>query len=372
MPVAKDLRKIVGQTLLCGFDGTEPLPELLSFLAEYNIGGVVLFKRNLENLEQAGELIQGLRDMLDPLLVAVDEEGGVVSRFRGILSDFPGAAALGRCAEKPGGMDLLGEVTTLLAEELRMLGLNWDLTPVLDVRRDGGSDFIAERTYSSDPKTVAALGTKVIEILQHLGVMACAKHFPGHGYTSTDSHQALPVLSHDLERLEELALLPFRAAIEVGVGSIMSAHLKFPALDNQFPSTMSPFFMSELLRRRLRYRGLVVSDDLGMGAIAHTYPLEVAAHQALKAGCDMLIISKERERQIAVFESLVHNVERGLLEESRLREANRAVQTAKKAFVRPHQYDGKALRKLLNAKATGKLLQRIDALATDEDQVTPP
>ena len=99
MPVAKDLRKIVGQTLLCGFDGTEPLPELLSFLAEYNIGGVVLFKRNLENLEQAGELIQGLRDMLDPLLVAVDEEGGVVSRFRGILSDFTRAAGLWRCAD---------------------------------------------------------------------------------------------------------------------------------------------------------------------------------------------------------------------------------------------------------------------------------
>lgn len=262
----------------------------------------------MEAPEQVAELAYDARQLARdvPLWVSVDQEGGRVARLKAPFTEWPPMAGLGRL----GDAALAERFAAALARELSAVGVTLDFAPVLDVHHEAADPVIGDRALSADPAEVARLGTVIIETLQRHGVAACGKHFPGHGDTRADSHHELPVVEHAPEHLDEHDMRPFGAAIAADVAAVMTAHVVYPALDDARPATLSPTIVDGILRRRLGHRGLVVTDDLEMGAITSTRSVEQAAVEALNAGCDTLLLCGESiERHAAVLEAVIHAVE---------------------------------------------------------------
>jgi beta-N-acetylhexosaminidase len=260
--------------------------------------------------------------------VSVDQEGGRVARLRG-----PPYTALPpmRVVGQRGDAETARRVGRLLAFELRATGFDWDFAPVLDVDSNPANPVIGDRSFSSDPAEVARLGAALGEGMERAGVASCGKHFPGHGDTLQDSHLVLPVLEHGLERLEAVELVPFRAYARAGLASLMTAHVRFPALGEDVPATMSPASITGLLRRRVGFEGVVVSDDLEMKAISDP---EAAAVDAVRAGVDVLLVCHHAAVQHRVLDALVAAVRKGHLSEERLRDAHSRIESLVERFVR--------------------------------------
>jgi len=260
---------------------------VLSALADDELAGVILFRRNLQ--EGPGGAADQIRRIASVArrtpLVAVDQEGGRVQRFRSPVLELPPMRALGQ-RDDP---ELTRRAARVLGGQLGAIGFNVNFAPVLDVDTNPDNPVIGDRSFGADPALVARHGVAFARGLRDAGVMACGKHFPGHGDTVVDSHFTLPMLAHDMERLEAVELVPFRAAAGE-IDSIMTAHIVFRALDADRPATLSHPVITGLLRGQLGYDGLVVSDDLEMKAIADHYPNGEAAVAAIRAGCDLLLI----------------------------------------------------------------------------------
>jgi len=272
--------------VLAGFAGTEMSPELEA-LASSGVLGVVLFSRNVESPAQVARLTQGLKAAAGrPLLVAVDQEGGAVRRLRAGFSSVPSMREVGAHRDPA----LAHEVGRLLGRELRAVGIDWNLAPVLDVDTNPENPVIGARSLSSDPAWVAALGVALGRGLEWEGVAACGKHFPGHGDTIVDSHRALPRLTHGRARLDAIELVPFRAWIQAGLASIMTAHILYGELDGERPATLSAAVIEGLLRGELGYQGAVLSDDLEMRAIDDHEGVARAAVLAVSAGVDVVLV----------------------------------------------------------------------------------
>jgi beta-N-acetylhexosaminidase len=268
-----------------------------SLIRDHNPGGVILFARNVEDPLQVARLCRDLqRRALEchgtPLFLAVDQEGGRVARLRDPFTPFPGNAAIGACERSVEEALEFGRVTAL---EMRLVGLNMDLAPVVDVRRGEIEKHLDGRSFGEDPVQVGLLGKAVIRALQSNGVMAVAKHFPGLGRASLDPHFHLPRIEIDRDELESINLPPFRAAVEAGVSGIMTSHAVYPALGSDLPATLSSSILSGLLRTELRFPGLVLTDDLEMGAIAAHWTVPEGAAAAFAAGADLLLICKEQD-----------------------------------------------------------------------------
>jgi beta-N-acetylhexosaminidase len=271
--------------LLVGLAGTEMSPALQELVAS-GILGVVLFARNVLDPAQVAELVRGLKTAAGrPLLVGVDQEGGTVRRLRHGFSQVPDMRALGACRDPA----LAHAIGRLLGRELRAVGIDLNLAPVLDVDTNPQNPVIGARALSSDPVWVGTLGVALGRGLEWEGVAACGKHFPGHGDTLVDSHRDLPRLAHERARLESVELSPFRAWVQAGLGAIMTAHILFDALDPDLPATLSKHVISGLLRGQLRYEGPVLSDDLEMRAIFDRQGPGAAAVLAVEAGVDVLL-----------------------------------------------------------------------------------
>ncbi len=309
MQLELPLPVICGQLLVCGFYGTE-LPASLSNALKGGLrGGAVLFKRNMGADPRAvADLNRALRDACPPdlpPLSAVDQEGGRVARLGPPVLAVPSMLALART----GKLDLVRRVAKAQAIELAALGFTMNLAPVLDVNTCENNPIIGDRAFGSDPREVVRYGVAYLRGLQDGEVLACGKHFPGHGDTSKDSHLELPVVTHGRARLDECELLPFRAAIGAGIAALMSAHVEYPALDKGVPATMSRAICASLLRREMGFDGVLLSDDLEMKAIADRYSIEDAAVESVWAGCDGLLICSDEERQGRAHAALVHRAE---------------------------------------------------------------
>ncbi len=259
------LRRQIGQLLIAGFDGPALTVEIKSLAREFGLGGVILFARNIAEPEQLAELcFEAARLDPDlPLWVSIDQEGGRVARLKSPFTEFPPMSTIGRS----GDVGLAGRFARAMALELKAVGVSLDYAPVLDVHTNPKNPVIGDRALSDQPDVVARLGAAVIHALQETGVAACGKHFPGHGDTGTDSHLELPLVEHPIERLRSVEFVPFRAAIDAGVASIMTAHLFLPALDELRPATLSTRIVSGVLREELKFEGLILSDDLEMNAV---------------------------------------------------------------------------------------------------------
>ncbi|MYX76193.1 glycoside hydrolase family 3 protein, partial [Streptomyces sp. SID3915] len=303
-----------------GFTGTTAPDWLLRRVGE-GLASVGLFGRNIHSPEQLAALTARLRAERDDVLVAIDEEGGDVTRLEvRDGSSFPGNLALGSVDD----VELTRAVARELGRRLAECGVNLNWAPSADVNSNPGNPVIGVRSFGADPDLVARHTAAYVQGLQASGVAACTKHFPGHGDTAVDSHLALPSIEVDLETLHARELVPFRAAIAAGSKSVMSAHILLPALDAARPATLSPQILTGLLRQELGYEGLIVTDGMEMDAIAGTYGIERGSVLAIAAGADAICVGgglADEDTVLLLRDALVAAVRSGDLPEERLADA---------------------------------------------------
>jgi beta-N-acetylhexosaminidase len=330
-PMSNEVRRLAAGLFVVGFPGTAPDDEVKR-LVDDGVAGVILFKRNVDTAAETAGLVRALKTYAGrPLVAAVDQEGGRVARLRGApFTALPPMRELGRTRDEA----LLERVGRLLAFETRAVGFDWDFAPVLDVDTNPANPVIGDRSLHHEAAEVARLGVALARGMEAAGVASCAKHFPGHGDTSQDSHVDLPALPHDMERLRRVELLPFGAYARATLASVMTAHVVFEALEPGVPATMSAKAMEGLLRRELGFGGVIVSDDLEMKAIADRYAIEDAAVRSLSAGVDCFLVCHRAAAQRAAIEAVVTAVETGRVPEARLREAHARVAAMVQRFVR--------------------------------------
>ncbi len=328
-------REKIGQLFMVGFMGTTVTSDLASFIKEYKPGGVILFSRNLESVEQIVELTNDLQrcSPQSPLLISIDQEGGRVSRLPKGFTIFPPCELIGRCNSG----ELAYAVAATTAKELRAVGINMNMAPVLDVNSNPDNPVIGDRAFGSVSDVVSEMALVTAAGLQDNKVVACGKHFPGHGDTNADSHKELPVVEASRERLETVELPPFRRAAAAGIETMMTAHVLYKALDDRLPATLSPDIITHLLREQMQYDGVVLTDDLEMHAIVDHYGPGDAAVRAFLAGCDVLLICKDRDREIAAFESVEKAVASGTIATKRLDQSVTRIQGVKQRYVWPYR-----------------------------------
>ena len=347
----RELRRHVGQLAIVGFNGPQVPPEIRSLAREFDLGGVIFFARNVEAPDQVADLSRESQTLAQetPLWVSVDQEGGRVARLKRPFTEWPPMITLGRAGAE--GAQLAERFARALAAELHAVGISLDYTPVLDVLTNPTNPVIGDRALAERADDVARIGTVIIRTLQGAGIAACGKHFPGHGDTAADSHFELPLLDHPPDRLEAVELVPFKAAIAAGVAAIMTAHILIPSLDETGPATLSPAIVDGILRRRLGFGGLVVSDDLAMKAITGRYGHSEATVRAIAAGCDaVLMCAPEPPAQAAALEAIIYAVERGELPLKRVEDAITRHRRVKERFLaapRRQPAAGAALRAIL-------------------------
>lgn len=325
----QQIRQTLAQSLVVGFEGAWAGPESLALVGEHGLGGVILFSRNVEDPEQVWrlnrDLCQAAHLASRPTpFVMVDQEGGSVARLRAPFTDGPGFEELGRT----GDATSLRDLGARLGAELTAAGFNWDLAPVLDVHAVAGG-VQQRRSLGSDPARVAELGAAFIGGMQQKGCLACAKHFPGLGRTTLDTHRERPRVDLARADLEAVELVPFARAIRAGVAGIMVCHAVFESLDPDQPASLSPLVIEGLLRQEMGYQGLVLSDDLEMGALAADLDPAGAAVAAYLAGCDLLLICKHWDYALQALERLVDLALEGQIPPERIAQGAQRIARAK-------------------------------------------
>ncbi|HEY0753277.1 MAG TPA: glycoside hydrolase family 3 protein [Ktedonobacteraceae bacterium] len=346
------LEEQIGQLLIVGFPGTSPTPELIELIQRHHVGNIILFSRNIRSARQLHELTSRLQELAReggqrfPLLIAIDQENGMVqrlsknSRMPGEAgANAPSSQADGTTASAPvreatifpGNMTLgaIGsaedayEVALAAGREMHALGINLNLAPVVDVNNNPSNPVIGVRSFGEDPQEVARLACAQIRGYQQAGVATCIKHFPGHGDTATDSHLGMPVVPYALERLERLELLPFKSGIAAGSDCVMTAHISFPALmgETNLPATLSPEVIDQLLRQQLGFQGVIMTDCLEMNAVSEAVGVGRGTVLAQLAGNDLILISHRYERQLSGLEALKAALQRGEIAPERIRES---------------------------------------------------
>jgi beta-N-acetylhexosaminidase len=297
----------VASPLWVGFEGNSLPAELSRWLARGEVSGVVLYSRNIESPAQVRTLCREIRSAAgrgNPFpLIAVDQEGGRVERFKDPpFTRFPPARACSLfCCRNETVAEAVGAA---IAAELRAVGIDMNFAPVLDVDSNPRNPVIGDRAFSEDPTGAAALGIAFAKGSLSRGVLPVGKHFPGHGDTSADSHKELPVVRAGRQTLLRRELLPFRRAAQAGIPALMTAHVMYPALDRALPATLSRKILHDLLRERMRFRGAVFSDALEMKAIADRYGLGEAAVLAVAAGCDVVLVCRGEPAQAEAIDRL--------------------------------------------------------------------
>jgi beta-N-acetylhexosaminidase len=350
--------------LFCiGFQGTSPSLEVLDLIRR-GVHGVVLFSRNVVEAEQVAQLVGELKRAAGGrrLLVSIDQEGGRVARLRAShgFTELPPMRALGQT----GDADLARQVGALLGRELRAVGIDQDYAPCVDVDTNPLNPVIGDRSLSRDPAQVGWLGAALMQGIQGAGVAACAKHFPGHGDTSQDSHKDLPRLPHPLERLRRVELPPFATLARAGVASMMTAHVVFEALDAERPATLSAPVL-RLLRGEVGFDGCCISDDLEMKAVTEHFPLEEVAPGCVLAGVDALLVCHTPSVQHRAIDLVRAAVEDGRIARERLEQARRRVGRLL-AFARPPP-DPRKAHDALRSREHLALAARIPPLVVGRD-----
>ena len=295
--------QLAGQRLMAGFDGTELNNDLKHLIDVLKIGGIILFSRNIISPDQLEQLCRSVQDYAaacnqPPLLIAIDQEGGMVARLNAPFTQFSGNPAM------QGEEDAM-RFARITAAELTRVGINMNMAPVLDVVPDGIPGVMAGRVFGNDPHWVSGMGLTVIEHLQQNNIMAVAKHFPGIGRTVPDSHHEMPILRDDISVLESSDLIPFKAAAAHGVAAIMLSHILYESIDSQWPASLSPRIAKELLREEMGFDGIVITDDLDMGAIAGHVSIHAVIRQILLADIDIALICHKGPNIEIAFEEII-------------------------------------------------------------------
>lgn len=301
------LLRLIGQRMVVGFPGTEIDDELKDLICNYKIGNIILFRENIESIPQLKKLCSDLQQMIKyhtghDAFIAIDQEGGMVTRLGQDAVNMPGAMAIAATGKIENAY-WAGKIT---GEQLRSFDVNFNLAPTVDVNSNMDNPVIGVRSFGDKPERVAEYAVAMTKGLLDGGVLACAKHFPGHGDTNVDSHLGLPLVDKGLEELEQCELVPFRKVIEAGIPAVMTTHILFPKIESKkIPATMSREIITGLLREKLGYTGLILSDCMEMSAIKKYYGTVEGSIQAIKAGVDMIFISHTAKVAREVLEALV-------------------------------------------------------------------
>jgi beta-N-acetylhexosaminidase len=326
-----NIRHALGQQMIIGISGHTLTADEKKFILDNNVGGICLFGRNVAEPKQIRDLcaeIQSLRHQLpekSPFFIGIDMEGGRVHRLKPPFTQWPPLKLLGDLDAPTVAFNFAQR----MGVELMAVGINLDFAPCLDVYTNPKNTVIGDRAISSNPQQVEKMASALIRGYIKSGVISCAKHFPGHGDTVIDSHEDLPVEEADLKRLNEVELIPFKKALRSRVDMVMTSHIQFKNIDPN-PVTFSEFFLKKMIREELKYRGIIISDDLGMKALASNYSTEEIPVKALKAGVDILLYCNEPQSPEVAIESLIEAVAQEQLSKADLEQSYRRIQDLKK------------------------------------------
>lgn len=315
------LEEKIGQMLLVGIDGTVLDDQAKRMIAEDKVGGIILYKNNIQDLKGMVSLVNSMKESNNgnpaPLFMSIDQEGGKVSRMPKEYASFPSNGTVGTRNDADAA-EMMGK---LLAREVISAGFNMNFAPVLDINSNPDNPVIGDRSFGNSAELVSTLGIAEMKGIESEDVIPVVKHFPGHGDTSVDSHLELPIVNKTAEELAKLEWLPFQAAIKEGTDAVMVAHILFPKLDPDKPASLSSKIIGELLRGEMKYQGIVITDDLTMGAIMKNYDLATAAVDTINAGSDILLIAHGYDNEKRAIESLLDHVKKGKIQETRIDES---------------------------------------------------
>jgi beta-N-acetylhexosaminidase len=312
------LEEKIGQMIIAGIEGYTINENERKLIRDYHIGGFILFSRNIENPDQLLEMNNSLKNENSinktPLFISVDEEGGRISRIPKAIKNLPSNKLIGNINNEKFSY----EIGKLLAEKVKAFGFNMNFAPVLDINSNPKNPVIGDRAFGSTVEVVRDLGYQTMMGIKSGDVIPVVKHFPGHGDTSVDSHIGLPSVENDLERLKGFELIPFETAINNGAECVMVAHILLPKIDAENPATLSTTIITDILRKQLNFDGVVITDDMTMGAITKNYDLSTAAVQAVRAGNDIVLVAHEYENALATIDALKEAVQAGKIAEQRI------------------------------------------------------
>ena len=335
-----DERIQVGQHLFTGFAGPGIPADFARAVREHKIGNVILFARNVRSAAQLKALCADIQTLVigatgHPAFIAIDQEGGAVSRLSADCTLIPGAMAIAATGQTENA-HLAGQIT---GRELLALGINFNLAPVLDINSNPDNPVIGVRSYGDTPQNAIDFGLKMAQGLTESGLLCCAKHFPGHGDTAVDSHVGLPMISKSLTELLAFELLPFQAAIKAGIPGVMSTHILFPQIETEgVPATMSRAIMTDLLRKRLGFNGLILSDCMMMAAIADHYGTVNGMDRAVQAGVDLVFASHSAELAARAAEQILRSLRSGVLNAAQLQASTERI-LRHKQMLRPPEIE---------------------------------
>ena len=345
-------RAHIGQLLIVGFDGTEMSPQLASLLSKIQPAGVILFARNITGAEQTHRLLRECQKCVaTPLFTSVDLEGGQVDRFRNVLGPAPSAADVFASRDRK----LLRKHGRIIGENCRALGFNVDFAPVLDLVFEASRKVMSSRAVSADPREVIGYVREFLRGLGDAGVLGCGKHFPGLGEGNLDSHHDLPVIQKTLKKMWVEDLVPYRI-LRRQLPLVMISHAAYPDVTgDRAPASLSKKWITDILRKRIGYNGLIVSDDMEMGAVLKFAPIEETVVQHIRAGGDLALICHNEELVTRGYEALVRAAERDRRFGIRVAEATRRVQRLKrKLFASPRRNVAR-----LTSEKTKRLTRRL-------------
>jgi beta-N-acetylhexosaminidase len=331
-----ELNRKVGRVFITGIPGLVLDQDTEALICDYNPAGVIIFSRNIKDPLQLARLCRDLQVASMkyhgvPLFISVDQEGGRVARLKEPFTIFPGSAAIGK-DENP--VKMAKEFGHITATEMKLVGLNMNLAPVMDVRKGETEKHLTGRTFSDDHKIVAILGAIVIKALQDNGIMAVAKHFPGLGRAGMDPHFHLPVIKSEIRDIEKINLPPFKSAIRAKVTGIMTSHALYPELDSENPATLSSSILNDLLRKKMGFKGLIITDDLEMGAITGKHNVAQGALNAFLAGADILLVCKEQQSLLAGIDLMRKKILSGEIREERFDQSISRIIEAKRRYLK--------------------------------------
>ena len=320
----------IGQMILAGISGTTLDTNAKNLISQFHVGGIIFYKNNFETPEQTVQLVNQLKAGNSsnlPLFLSVDQEGGKVTRLPGGLVNFPPNNQIGEVNDP----EFSYKVGSLLGYELKEFGLNLNFAPVLDINSNPNNPVIGDRSLGNNSEIVSTLGIQTMKGIQSQNVIPTIKHFPGHGDTSVDSHLELPIVNKSLKELKELELIPFKRAIDDGADVVMVAHILLPELDKINPASMSKAVMTDILRKQLNFTGVIITDDMTMGAIIEHFDIGKAAVESVKAGSDIILIGHDYNNVVMIISSLKSAVGNGEISEQRLNESvERIIQLKRK------------------------------------------
>jgi beta-N-acetylhexosaminidase len=326
------LAEKIGQMIISGVEALENDKYSKTLIKKHHIGGFILFKKNIENVKQAQKLINSLktenRVNKIPLFMSVDEEGGIVSRMPDSFKKIPPNKTIGNINNS----EFSYEIGSVIAKEIKAFGFNMDFAPVLDINSNPKNPVIGDRSFGDSPDIVNKLGIQTMKGIESQNVIPVVKHFPGHGDTSIDSHIGLPVVNNDFARLNSFELQPFKKAIENNVDVIMIAHILLPKIDPDDPSSLSKKVITNILREKLSYDGIVITDDMTMGAIVENYTITEASVKAINAGSDIILVCHGFDNQVAVIERIKKAVNSGEISINRIDESTKRILKLKSKY----------------------------------------